>query len=126
MVNLQRAALAFAGSAALTVGSVTGAASAHADDVWQSIYYSPSTGLSGYANNYPTMADADKTALSNCSQGKYGSASDCTLVAHSTGCVALVTGDNGWSAGYGSTAADAHLDALTKNHGGDLRVTSCP
>jgi len=126
MVNLQRAALAFAGGAALTVGSVTGAASAHADDVWQSIYYSPSTGSFGFVNNFPTMADADRAARSFCIQIPHGAAPDCTLVGHSTGCVALATGDNGWSAGYGSTSSDAQNDALANNHGGHIVRAICP
>ena len=74
------------------------------------IAYSPATGNYGYSDNYPDETQAERRALSECSQA------DCVIgIWFWNQCGALATADNGsWGADRGASQAQAQSLALAR------------
>jgi hypothetical protein len=96
---------------------------AHADGAFAAIAYSPGKGGAGWAVNKSSRAEAEQSALADCSNF----ASGCQLAAwREGGCVTVASNKSGnWSGGSGATAAAAESDALSKVPNGVIAHTAC-
>ncbi|MBV9312174.1 MAG: DUF4189 domain-containing protein [Pseudonocardia sp.] len=86
-------------------------------DTWAAIAISMQTGNYGYTYDYPTLADAQYGAISQCS------AADCQAVVWVTnGCAAVARAPNAWGWGYASSLTSAEYEAVSHTPGPGAQV----
>ena len=124
-MSVKRLTALIAGGAAAAAGfgALAIAPAGASADTYVAIAYSEDAGVSGWANNASTRADAESMAMSHCAD--YGG-TDCTIVVWAkNGCGALAVDGSNWAPGLGATLAAAEADALKDNGGGSIEVSKC-
>ena len=109
------------GSALFVVAVLGSAGAARAQDNYGALAYSSSSGAEGYSSDYGSQAEAESTALDECSAHVGG----CEVVMwFRNACGALAVGPDGWGSAWGEDQQVAERKALNEcaNHSGSCSI----
>ena len=86
------------------------------------IAFSPKSGAEGYGENYKTREDAEKRAMTECTERSEGKPCDVVSWCQNACCALAVGKGNGWGGFWGATKDKAEAAALEKC---SEQTTSC-